>query len=112
MKIQRKKISGKAVLLDCFSTPCECTEFLTIYLSNSQIKQLLKIAKTLLTQTATHSRVALSNGSRGCSPSCQDCLAGIGSMSRAQDWGPSCAPAALEGTEQPGSWPGSATAAA
>lgn len=42
MKIQKKKISGKAVLLDCFSTPCECTEFLTIYLSNLSNKTTLE----------------------------------------------------------------------
>lgn len=90
MKTQRKNISGKAVLLHCFSTPWESTELLTIYLSNLWNKTTLGNCQNIINkqqQTA------------GCFIKCQQGLlspaaaeattAGFGTMSsRARDGGP------------------------
>lgn len=58
MKIQRMKISGKAVLLDCFSTPWESTEFLTIYLSNLSNKTTLENCQNIINTSSNRQQRA------------------------------------------------------
>lgn len=68
MKTRRENISGKAVLLDCFSTPWESTELLTIYLSNLWNETTLGNCQNIINTNSSKRQGALSNASRGCSP--------------------------------------------
>lgn len=121
MKIQRKKISGKAMLLDCFSTPWESTEFLTIYLSNLSNKTTLENCQNIInTNSNKQQGGCVKVTAKAALPSCQEqrltaTPGGSGSMcTGVQDVGPPpCATAPPRvGERQSCSYTGHAPAAA